>query len=61
MADTAADRVLLAQLEGMAKHLAWTRSRTTDERGTAIDELRQVAGGRADLLAELMGYLNRLR
>ena len=55
VANTAADRLLLAQLTGLAKNLAWRRPGTAEELADASAELRDLAGGRADLLAELAG------
>jgi hypothetical protein len=55
VAETEADRVLLAQISGVAKHLAWGRPGTPEEHAAAVEELRRIAKGRADLLAELAG------
>jgi hypothetical protein len=53
----AADRILIAQLMGEAwRHAKW-RELTGDEETAAVAELREVAGGRADLLAEVAGVL----
>ena len=41
----------------MAKHHARWRELTADERAAAVAELRQLAAGRADLLAEVAGIL----
>jgi hypothetical protein len=49
------DRILVAWLTGTAKHHARWRELTADERGAAVAELRQLAAGRADLLAEVAG------
>ena len=52
-----ADRILVAQLTGEARHRARWRELTGDEERAAVAELRQLAGGRADLLAEVAGIL----
>ncbi len=46
-----ADRILVAQLTGEA---GW-HELTADEEAAAVAELRELAGGRADLLAEVAG------
>ena len=50
-----ADRILVAQLTGKARHHARWRDLTEDEQAAAVTELRELAGGRADLLAEVAG------
>jgi hypothetical protein len=55
MADLARDRLLVAELTGEARHRARWRELTEDEHAAAVAELRQLAGGRADLLAEVAG------
>ena len=50
-----ADRILVAQLTGEARHRARWRELTGDEEAAAVAELRALAGGRADLLAEVAG------
>jgi hypothetical protein len=50
-----ADRILVAQLMGEARHRAKWRPLTGDEETEALAELRALAGGRADLLAEVAG------
>jgi hypothetical protein len=50
-----ADRILVAQLTGEARHRAKWRPLTGDEETAAVTELRELAGGRADLLAEVAG------
>jgi hypothetical protein len=50
-----ADRILLAQITGEARHRARWRELTGDEEAEAVAELRELAGGRADLLAEVAG------
>ena len=50
-----ADRILVAQLTGEARHHARWRPLTGDEEAAALAELRALAGGRADLLAEVAG------
>jgi hypothetical protein len=52
-----ADRILVAQLTGEAKHRARWRKLTAEEEAAAVAELRALAGGRADLLAEVAGIL----
>jgi hypothetical protein len=51
----AADRILVAQLTGEARHHAKWRPLTAEEEAVALAELRALAGGRADLLAEVAG------
>ena len=50
-----ADRILVAQLTGEARHRARWRELTGDEEAIAVAELQALAGGRADLLAEVAG------
>lgn len=52
-----ADRLLVAQIWGHARHRARWRPLTAAEEAAAAAELRAVAGGRADLLAEVAGIL----
>ena len=52
-----ADRILVARLTGEARHRAKWRELTGDEEATAEAALRELAGGRADLLAEVAGIL----
>ena len=52
-----ADRILVAQLTGEARHGARWRDLTSSEEAAAVAELRTLAGGRADLLAEVPGIL----
>jgi hypothetical protein len=52
-----ADRILIAQLHGTAQRHARWRELTEDERTAAVGELRELAAGRADLLAEVAGLL----
>jgi hypothetical protein len=49
------DRILIAQLTGTARHHARWRELTQDEQAAAVAELRELAGGRADLLAQVAG------
>jgi hypothetical protein len=49
------DRLLVAELTGEARHHARWRPLTEDEEAAAVAELRALAGGRADLLAEVAG------
>jgi hypothetical protein len=51
----AADRIVVAQLTGEARHRARWRPLTEDEEAAALAELRTLAGGRADLLAQVAG------
>jgi hypothetical protein len=51
------DRILVAQLTGEARHHAKWRELTEDEKAAAVAALRELAGGRADLLAEVVGVL----
>jgi hypothetical protein len=53
----AADRILIAELTGEAGHHAKWRDLTAAEEGAAVAALRELAGGRADLLAEVAGIL----
>ena len=50
-----ADRILVAQLTGEARHRARWRPLTEDEEAAALAELRALARGRADLLAQVAG------
>ena len=50
----AADGLLVAQLTGTARHARW-RDLTQDEQAAAVRELRDLAAGRADLLAQVAG------
>jgi hypothetical protein len=52
-----ADRILVAELYGEARHHAKWRDLTTAEEAAAVAGLRQLADGRADLLAEVAGIL----
>jgi hypothetical protein len=49
------DRILVAQLTGEARHHTKWRDLTEAEEGAAVAGLRELAGGRADLLAEVAG------
>jgi hypothetical protein len=49
------DRILVAQLTGTAGHHAKWRELTGDEEAAAVSELRELADGRGDLLAEVAG------
>ena len=51
----AADLLLVAQLTGTARHHARWRDLTADEQAAAVRELRDLAAGRADLLAQVVG------
>ena len=50
-----ADRILVAQLTGEARHHAKWRQLTDEEEAAALAALRALAAGRADLLAEVAG------
>ncbi len=50
-----ADRILVAQLTGEARHHAKWRPLTGEEEAAALAELRALADGRGDLLAEVAG------
>ena len=52
-----ADRILVAQLTGEARHRAQWRELTGGEEAAAVAALRELAGGRGDLLAEVTGIL----
>jgi hypothetical protein len=52
-----ADRILVAQLTGEARHRARWRELTADEEAAAVAALRELAADRADLLAEVAGIL----
>jgi len=52
-----ADRLLVARLSGAVKHHAKWRELTAGEREAAVAALRELADGRADLLAEVAGIL----
>ncbi len=51
-----ADRLLVAELYGEAHHAKW-RELSSDEEAAAVGALRELAAGRADLLAEVAGIL----
>jgi hypothetical protein len=50
-----ADRLLVAELCGEARHRARWRELSSEEEAAAVAALRTLAGGRADLLAEVAG------
>ena len=50
-----ADRLLVAELSGEARHHAQWRELTEAEHAAAVAALRELAAGRADLLAEVAG------
>src|SRR5690242_20769956 len=52
-----ADQILVAQLTGEARFRARWRALTQAEEAEAAAALRELAGGRADLLAEVAGIL----
>ena len=49
------DRLLVAEIYGEARHRARWRDLSSEEETAAVAELRQLADGRADLLAEVAG------
>ena len=53
----AADRILIAEIWGEVRHRARWRELSSDEESAAVAELRSLAAGRADLLAEVAGVL----
>jgi hypothetical protein len=52
-----ADRILVAKITGEARHRAKWRELSGDEEAAAVAALRELAAGRADLLAEVAGIL----
>jgi hypothetical protein len=52
-----ADRLLVAQITGEARYHARWRDLTADEEAAAVAALRELAAGRADLLAEVAGVM----
>jgi hypothetical protein len=52
-----ADRLLVAELYGEARRRAQWHELSADEEAAAVADLRELAGGRADLLAEVAGIL----
>ena len=52
-----ADRILIAEIWGEAPHRARWRELGSDEEIAAVAALRELAGGRADLPAEVAGIL----
>jgi hypothetical protein len=52
-----ADRLLVAELFGEAKHHARWRGLSSDEEAAAVAALGELAAERADLLAEVAGLL----
>jgi hypothetical protein len=51
------DQLTVAQLTGAARRHAARREPTLDELGAAVAELRELAGPRGDLLAQVAGLL----
>ena len=49
--------MLVAEIFGEARHHARWRDLADDEQAVAVTELRELAGGRIDLLAEVAGIL----
>ncbi len=52
-----ADQIRVAELTGAARHHARWRELTPDERDAVVAALRELAAGRADLLAQVAGLL----
>jgi len=52
-----ADHLLVAEIWGEACHCARWHELSSDEEAAAVAALRELAGGRADLLAEVAGIL----
>jgi len=51
------DQLVVARLAGAAQRHAPWREATPEETAAAVAELREIAGGRGDLLAEAAGLL----
>jgi hypothetical protein len=51
------DRILVAQIQGTAKRHAQWRELNEGEHAAAVGELRELAAGRADLLAHVAGIM----
>lgn len=51
------DRLIVARLTGTARRHAGWRQLTDAETAPAVTELREIAGGRADLRAETAGVM----
>jgi hypothetical protein len=51
------DGILVAQIQGTAKRHARWRELNEDEHAAAVGELRELAAGRADLLAHVAGIM----
>jgi hypothetical protein len=49
------DRLLVCEIQAQARHHAPRRELTADEHAAAVAALRDLAAGRADLLAEVAG------
>jgi hypothetical protein len=56
-----ADRILVAEIWGEARHRARWRELSSDEEAAAVAALREFAGSRADLLAEVASVLEGAR
>jgi hypothetical protein len=50
-----ADRLLVAELWGEARRRAQWRELNIDKKASAVAALRELAGGRPDLMAEVAG------
>ncbi len=55
MAHSDPDRVLCGYITGVAWRLARSGLQTSEQHAAAVEELREVAGSHADLLAEVAG------
>jgi hypothetical protein len=55
MASIESDRIIVARLSGASSRLSVPRHLDAAERQRALDELREIVGGRADLLAQHAG------
>ncbi len=51
------DHLLVSEIHGEARHHAARRELTVDEHAAAVAALRELADGRADLLAEVAGLM----
>jgi hypothetical protein len=51
------DHLLVCEIHGEARHYAARRELTADEHAVAVAALRELSGGRADLLAEVAGLM----
>jgi hypothetical protein len=51
------DHLLISEIHGEARHNAARRELTADKHAAAVTALSELAGGRADLLAEVAGLM----